>query len=305
MTDYLGSIRQTFDEGATVVSAQDYYPYGEVLRSYVTGSNVNDKYKFTEKERDVETNYDYFGVRYYDSELTRWLQVDPLADKYPGCSPYNYALNNPLRFIDPNGMYVGDYYDESGNYIGTDGRNDNKNYVVPNNNIGIVQEALNSSTIIGSENMAYFIASSNSILLPSTAAISEMKSNLSGNPDTANLEAAGTIFLGKNGQDVELTANYGQLANNGQTSQSAPIDIKSTEMKQMPLTTGTVNYYYHSHPNGNWKQPPSSVDLLGSRSYYVPKISNMVLGTGNNTIYFFYDGKVQATMPLNKFFNLK
>lgn len=101
--DHLGSIRQVFDETATIVSAQDYYSYGDVLRSYVTGSNINDKYKFTEKERDTETNYDYFGARYYDSDLGRWLQVDPLADKYPGWSPYNYVENNPLRSIDPNG----------------------------------------------------------------------------------------------------------------------------------------------------------------------------------------------------------
>jgi len=92
------------------MSARNYYPYYGVLRSYVTGSNINDKYKFTEKERDTETNYDYFGARYYDSELGRWLQVDPLADKYFGWSPYNYALNNPLRFIDPNGMEALDVY---------------------------------------------------------------------------------------------------------------------------------------------------------------------------------------------------
>ena len=69
-------------------------------------SNSDDKYKFTGKERDVETGYDYFGARYYDSRIGRWLQIDPLIDKYPGISPYIYTLNNPLIFIDPNGQDV-------------------------------------------------------------------------------------------------------------------------------------------------------------------------------------------------------
>ncbi len=102
--DHLGSIRMILDEASEIVGAQDYYPYGSILRSYTTGGNVNDKYKFTEKERDVESGYDYFGARYYDGDLGRWLQVDPLADKYPGWSPYNYCLNNPLIYFDPNGM---------------------------------------------------------------------------------------------------------------------------------------------------------------------------------------------------------
>jgi RHS repeat-associated protein len=61
--------------------------------------------KFTEKERDKESGWDYFGARNYDSDLGRWLQVDPLADKYPGWSPYNYCHNNPLNRIDIMGMY--------------------------------------------------------------------------------------------------------------------------------------------------------------------------------------------------------
>ena len=92
--DHLGSIRQVCDETATIVSAQDYYPYGEVLRSYVTGGNINDKYKFTEKERDTETNYDYFGARYYDSDLARWLSVDPLAYTAPNITPYHFCYIN-------------------------------------------------------------------------------------------------------------------------------------------------------------------------------------------------------------------
>jgi hypothetical protein len=40
------------------------------------------------------------------TDSARWLSVDPLADKYPGCSPYNYTLNNPLRYVDPDGRGV-------------------------------------------------------------------------------------------------------------------------------------------------------------------------------------------------------
>ncbi len=60
---------------------------------------------FTAKERDKETGYHYFGARYYwSSVLTGWLSVDPLADKYPNISPYNYCMWNPIRVVDPNGM---------------------------------------------------------------------------------------------------------------------------------------------------------------------------------------------------------
>ena len=58
----------------------------------------------TGKERDSETGFSYFGARYYDSDiLTGWLSVDPMADKYPGLSPYAYCGWNPVRLVDPNG----------------------------------------------------------------------------------------------------------------------------------------------------------------------------------------------------------
>ena len=59
---------------------------------------------FTGKEKDAETGYGYFGARYMDHELmTMWLSVDPLADKYPQISSYNYCMWNPVKLVDLDG----------------------------------------------------------------------------------------------------------------------------------------------------------------------------------------------------------
>ena len=60
-------------------------------------------YTFTGKEKDTETGYYYFGARYYDSDYSIWLSVDPMADKYPSMSPYNYCACNPMKLVDPDG----------------------------------------------------------------------------------------------------------------------------------------------------------------------------------------------------------
>jgi RHS repeat-associated protein len=107
LKDHLGSIRVVVDETGNIVSSDDYDPWGMILNGRSTDNNYNNaKYKFTGKERDVETGYDYFGARYYDSRIGRWPVVDPLFVKYPGISPYAYTLNNPIRFIDLEGKQV-------------------------------------------------------------------------------------------------------------------------------------------------------------------------------------------------------
>ena len=63
-------------------------------------------FTFSAKERDVETGLSYFGSRYYSSDLSIWLSVDPMASKYPGLSPYVYCANNPVKLVDPNGETV-------------------------------------------------------------------------------------------------------------------------------------------------------------------------------------------------------
>ena len=63
------------------------------------------RYQFTAKERDAnETGYDYFGARYYDSWRGGWTSVDPMAEKYPDVSPYQYSHNNPVSRLDIDGL---------------------------------------------------------------------------------------------------------------------------------------------------------------------------------------------------------
>jgi len=122
LKDHLGTIRMTVNTVANVVSYDDYYPYGMVMPTRSSASSSEDaRYKFTSKERDAETTYDYFGARYYDSRIGRWLSVDPMAWKYPSWSPYNYCMNNPLRLVDPNGAEIYIYGSDPQNpvkYIG-------------------------------------------------------------------------------------------------------------------------------------------------------------------------------------------
>ena len=66
---------------------------------------ANSTYTFSAKEKDIETGLSYFGSRYYSSDLSVWLSVDPMSDKYPSLSPFVYCANNPVKLVDPNGEW--------------------------------------------------------------------------------------------------------------------------------------------------------------------------------------------------------
>ena len=75
------------------------------LTAHYSLLTANSTYTFSAKEKDPETGLSYFGSRYYSSDLSVWLSVDPMSDDYPYQSNYVYCSNNPLMIVDPNGMF--------------------------------------------------------------------------------------------------------------------------------------------------------------------------------------------------------
>ncbi|WP_369014660.1 DUF6443 domain-containing protein [Flavobacterium anhuiense] len=135
--DHLGNIRLSYQDkdnngvvnSTEIIQENNYYAFGLTQKGYNNGINgLDNKYKYNGKElQDNNINgkqlnfYDY-GARNYDPALGRWMNIDPLAEISRRFSPYNYALNNPIFFIDPDGMAVKDYNGIT-QYSGSDAQN--------------------------------------------------------------------------------------------------------------------------------------------------------------------------------------
>jgi RHS repeat-associated protein len=100
--DHLGSSSYITGIDGEVTQNIEYFPSGETFVENHRNSN-HSPYKFNGKELDAETGYMYYGARYYNPRVSLWLNVDPLAEKMPSWSPYAYAFDNPIRYIDPDG----------------------------------------------------------------------------------------------------------------------------------------------------------------------------------------------------------
>ena len=140
-TDHLGNIRLKYAQDpsnnneVSILEEDHYYPYGLKHLGYNTAHKIfkgiegpgtgitltpvnpflGDSYKYKFGGKEYQTEFDIncydFGARNYDPALGRWMNIDPLAEQMRRHSPYNYAFDNPVYFIDPDGMMPGGFSD--------------------------------------------------------------------------------------------------------------------------------------------------------------------------------------------------
>lgn len=105
ITDVQGSIRRLIATKTKAISARyDFTAFGERLNSLRVTTPYS-PWQYASKRLDPELGFIYFGKRYYDPTVGRWLTPDP-AGIIDSTNLYQYALNNPFRYYDPNGMFL-------------------------------------------------------------------------------------------------------------------------------------------------------------------------------------------------------
>ena len=242
--DHLGNVRVNYTDinqnnanavALEIVEEKNYYPFGLQHKGYndqpsARRNMVGQRFGFGGKELTEELGletYD-FGARNYDASLGRWMNIDPLADKYHSISAYSYVANNPLFFKDPDGERIWIYYQDSdGNEQRVEYKNkqlyseSGKVYKPDGDFLPNIMDALDNlgSTDIGKVVLDKLVGSDNDFDLKNSTNKEESTVGFVANrDDKGNKTGGGTLTLGED-QSLETVSHelfHGyQLEENG------------------------------------------------------------------------------------------
>jgi RHS repeat-associated protein len=254
--DHLGNVREVVDDKGKVQQVTNYYPFGVPYTDVSVETSPDfQPYKFNGKELDKMyglNTYDY-GARQYNPVTGRWDRIDPLAEDYYPYSPYVYCMDNPVRFVDPDGRAV---------------KPDEKSFEIIKNTLSIEEQkyvSLNENGYIDADKLLLCKSESNNFQALLTLVNSPIRINVTSlseteyisegvvcsekfNPVVIEEDFKDVNFISQSGNTTGETGNLGvtYMPTNG-GSGKGPLDGNSVHVNINPTLspTGAAEAFSH------------------------------------------------------------
>ena len=278
-SDHLGSSSWITDASGAVNQHLQYLPFGEDY-IYQRSNSWNIPYTFSGKEKDDETGYSYFGARYYDSDLSVWLSVDPLADKYPSMSSFMYVAGNPVMLVDPDGR---EWVNSSGKVLTKKQREKVRVYIFYTQG-GSDEDGFRSQAM---EQYKYYEKKYGK----GSVALSTGNTNETFIKDWKNMNGKNIskVILDYHGDSQWIGLTNGNLSSTG--SKTSELKKEAVDINKIPLPTGNIskaNLQINTcHSNGKTIQGKNVLDAFTDNFFKTKKGFHSITGASGSVTYPF------------------